>query len=523
MYREVHVVEIREVLRLWLRRVSFRGIARLSGIDRKTIRRYVGAAERAGLDREGGEDQLSDALVGEVAHEVQSRGPGRHGSTWAICEAHRDRLEGWIGDGLKLTKVRVLLQRHTGESVPYRTLHRFARSELGFRKVKETVRVDDPEPGQEVQVDFGKMGWLKDKASGRRRVVWALILTAVWSRHSFVWLSHRQRLEDVIAGFERAWQFFGGVFPVVIIDNMKSVVDRADPLKPFINEAFMEYAQARGFVIDTARVRHADDKPRVERAVPYVRDSFFAGEDFASLTEAQSTAEHWCLYEAGKRIHGTTCRRPLDAFSAGEQGLLLELSEDSYDPADWRDATVQRDRHVRFDYALYSAGSVGIGEKVKVRGDTSIVKIFHRGRLVRVHERQARGERSTLPDDIPEGRAAYASRDTEALLKVAREAGGMVGRYATCLLDKPQPWTSMRHVYRLLGLVRKYGAVPVEKACGRALEIDVIDVTRISRMVEQAIEGSSQGEPAPASSGGNLRFLRAPAEYQRTPKGGDNA
>lgn len=523
MYREVHVIEVREVLRLWLRKTSVRGIARLSGMDRKTIRRYLAAAETAGLDRGGGEEQLSDALVGEVTDEVQSRGPGRHGAAWLICEEHRELVKEWIDDGLKLTKVRVLLHRHTGKSVPYRTLHRFAHSELGFRKVKETVRVDDPEPGQEIQVDFGKMGWLNDKASGRRRAVWALIFTAVWSRHSFVWLSHRQKLEDVITGFERAWSFFGGVFPVVIIDNMKSVVKLADPLKPVINEAFMEYAQARGFVTDTARVRHADDKPRVERAVPYVRDSFFAGEDFSSLSEAQSTAEHWCLHEAGKRIHGTTCRRPLDAFSEHERGLLLALAEDTYDQPDWSEATVQRDRHVRFDYALYSVGDVGIGEKVKVRGDTKTVKIFHRGRLVRVHPRQERGKRCTHPDDIPDGRAVYACRDTHALLSQAQDAGRMVGRYAACLLDSPLPWTSMRHVYRLLGLVRKYGAAPVEKACGRALEIDVVDVTRISRMVEQALEGSPSEQVPASPRGNNLRFLRSASEYKRPMKGGNDA
>lgn len=522
MYREVHVVEVREVLRLWLRSMSVREIARRIGMDRKTVRRYVSAAQAAGLERGGGEEQLNDGLVGEVTHRVQHRDPGRHGASWEVCERHRERIEGWIEEGLKLTKVRVLLERHTGETVPYRTLHRYASSELGFRRVKETVRVDDPEPGQEVQVDFGKMGWLKEKGSGRRRAVWALIFTAVWSRHSFVWLSYRQKLEDVIRGFEQAWSFFGGVFPVVIIDNMRSVVDRADPLKPLINEAFMEYAQTRGFVIDTARVRHADDKPRVERTVPYVRDSFFAGEAFSDLSEAQSTAEHWCLHEAGKRIHGTTCRRPVDAFSERERGLLLPLSGDTYDPPKWGEATVQRDRHIRFDYALYSAGAVGIGEKVKVRGDTKVVKIFHRGRLVRVHPRQARGKRSTHADDIPEGRAAYACRDTEALLNQAKKAGAMVERYATCLLDSPLPWTSMRHVYRLLGLVRKYGAAPVDQACGRALEIDVVDVTRISRMVEQALEGSPS-QPAPASPEGSLRFLRAPSEYHRSLKGGDDA
>jgi transposase len=491
-------------------------------MDRKTVRRYVAAAEAAGLKRDEGEDQLSDAFIGEVTHRVQSRGPGRHGATWMLCEAHRGRLKGWVDKGLKLTKVRVLLERHTGQTVPYRTLHRFARSELGYRKVKETVRVDDPEPGQEIQVDFGRMGRIKDKVSGRLRVVWALIFTAVWSRHSFVWLSYGQRLEDVIAGFERAWSFFGGVFPVVIIDNMKAVVNRANPLKPVINESFMEYAQARGFVIDTARVRHADDKPRVERAVPYVRDSFFAGEHFADLREAQAAAEHWCLHEAGTRVHGTTCRRPLDAFAEVERELLLKVTEDFYDPPIWSEATVHRDRHVPFLCALYSAGDIDIGEKVKVRGDRRSVKIFHRGRLVRVHPRKPRGERSTHPDDIPEGRAIYARRDTQALLGQAKEAGVHVGQYASRLLDSPLPWTSMRHVYRLLGLVRRYGSAPVDQACSRALDIDVIDVTRISRIVEQAIERRSQPEQAPAPPGGTLRFLRAPTEYQRSFQGGDD-
>ena len=59
----------------------------------------------------------------------------------------------------------------------------------------------------------------------------------------------------LIAGCEAAWQFFGGVFATVIPDNMKAIVERSDPLEPRLNQAFVEYAQSRGFVIDPARVR----------------------------------------------------------------------------------------------------------------------------------------------------------------------------------------------------------------------------------------------------------------------------
>jgi transposase len=138
------------------------------------------------------------------------------------------------------------------------------------------VPVADGEPGAECQVDFGKMGLLDDPGTGRRRVAHALIFTAVYSRHCYVWLSFRQDLPAVIAGFEAAWAFFGGVFKVVIPDNMAAIVDRAHPTDPRLSQAFAEYAQARGFVIDPARVRRPTGKPRVERNVQFVRGSFFA-------------------------------------------------------------------------------------------------------------------------------------------------------------------------------------------------------------------------------------------------------
>lgn len=132
------------------------------------------------------------------------------------------------------------------------------------------------------------------------------------SRHSCVWLSFRQTVEDVIDGFEARWGFYGGVFKVVIPDNLKAIVDQADPASPRINPAFLEYAQARGFVVDPARVRRPQDKLRVERTVAYARDSMWAGEDFAGLADAQRRAEIWCRVKAGMPVHGTTRARPAE-------------------------------------------------------------------------------------------------------------------------------------------------------------------------------------------------------------------
>jgi len=517
-YREVHVVEVREVVSLWSGGKSMREISRLTGLDRKTVRRYVEAAKESGC-RAG--ERVTDELVGEVIGRVRAQGPGVRGESWAVCVSNRSLLEGWLEQEVPLSKVQELLQRHTGVVVPYRTLHRYAARELGFGGRRVTVRVADGKPGEELQVDFGAVGWIEEE--GRRRRVWALVMTAVVSRHQFVWLTYRQTLADVVAGCEAAWAFFGGVFRVLIPDNLKVIVDKADRDAPRLNLTFREYAEARGFVVDPARVRHPQDKGRVERGVQYVQTSFFAGEVFVSLAQGQAAAERWCRVTAGERIHGTTRQRPKEHFEREERQLLLPTPEAVFEIAPWSEPRVQRDHHVTVAKALYSVPTAYIGQKVMVRNGRDLVRIYHRGQLIKVHPRVGPGQRRTDPADYPPGVRELACRDQEALLGQARAAGSAIGTYAERLLAAPQPWGRMRHVYRLLGLVRRYAAPAVEQACGRALEVDVVDVTRVARMLEQAIEKDPQ-QPRPgagAPARGQLRFLRQASEY-RLARGGDH-
>jgi hypothetical protein len=243
-YREVHVIEVKEVVRLWSLGESQRSMARLTGLDRKTVHRYVQAAQESG-GRPG--EPVSEALVGEVIGRVRAQGPGVRGSSWSVCSAHRERLAGWLEESIPLSKVQELLSRHTGVKVPYRTLHRYAVKELGLGGRRTTVRLAEGQPGEELQIDFGAVGFLCEE--GRRRRVWALVLTAVVSRHLFVWLTYQQSVTDVVAGCEAAWKFFGGVFRVLIPDNLKAIVVKADRDCPRLNAAFQEYSQERGFVV----------------------------------------------------------------------------------------------------------------------------------------------------------------------------------------------------------------------------------------------------------------------------------
>ena len=187
-------------------------------------------------------------------------GPAGKSQAWETIAAQHEQIQAWLKQDLTLTKVHTQLVR-TGVVVSYRTLHRYATTELGFGQRQTTLPVADCEPGSELHVAFGRLGLVTDAEDGRRRVVQGLIFTAVYSRHMFVWPTYRQTLGEVIAGFEAVWAFFGGVFAVVIPDNMKAIVDKADATDPKLNDAFRQYAQARGFGVDPTRIRSPRDKP----------------------------------------------------------------------------------------------------------------------------------------------------------------------------------------------------------------------------------------------------------------------
>lgn len=522
-FREVSVNEIREVLRLWLGvpglpEPGLRTIAAHCGVDRKTVRRYVAAAEAAGLSRCDCVEALDDGLIGTVAEAVRPVRLRGHGAAWEQLVGFEDQITRWVaGDGehppLSITKIEVLLARQ-GCVVPYRTLLRFASERCGFGRKDTTVRVADGDPGVECQIDFGYLGMLTDAADGRRRKVYALIFTAVFSRHMFVWLTYSQTRSAVIAGCEAAWEFYGGVFAVLIPDNLKPVIACADAVNPQFTQGWLDYASHAGFVTDPARVRSPKDKPRVERAVQYVRGNYWAGETFIDLEHAQQAAQRWCRQTAGTRIHGTTCARPVEVFAAEEQPRLLPVPA-VYDVPVFKRVKVHRDFHAEVAKALYSLPEQWIGVTLDVRADSSLVKFYHRGQLVKVHPRQPPGGRSTDRADLPEHKTGYALRDLTRLIAACAAHGPNIGIYAERILDDPLPWTRMRTVYRLQGLVRRYGAARVDQACSLSLDLDVVSVNKIGSMLEHATENTTPTLPQ-AVGHTSTRFSRDPSEFSST-------
>jgi hypothetical protein len=212
------------------------------------------------------------------------------------------------------------------------------------------------------------------------------------------------------------------------------------------------------------------------------------------------------------RIHGTTRTRPAEAFALLEAPVLLAAPTQPYDTPTWGVAKVHRDHHIQVAKALYSIPGALIGEQVTVRVDSRLVKVLFRGQVVKIHPKQPPGRRSTDEADLPSEVTVYALRDLDKLQAMAARHGQAIGAYAAALLDIPLPWTKMRQVYRLLGLVKKFGPAPVEQACVRALECEVVDVGLIARIVARAAE-TDPPTPARTVIAAANRFARDEAEF----------
>jgi transposase len=509
-FREVSMIEVREVLRLVLAGVPKKRVARLVGVDPKTVRAYAKAAAEAG-GAPGSE--VSDELVADVLNQLQAwRKEREHGESWALCEREREFIDDKLKNGVRLTKVGKLLRRR-GVEVPYATLYRYAREELGFGRKRSTIPVEDGQPGKELQVDVGWVLTLEPGEDGRRRRVRAFIFTASVSRHRFVYPCLDEKTERAIEACEAAWAFYGGVFEVLIPDNTKAIVARADPLDPLINKTFLEYSQARDFVVDAARVRKPQDKGKVERAVSHVRDDCFGGEKLSTVEDARRHAVWWAQNEYGMRRHSTTNRLPKEHFETIEKPHLKPVPDAPYDVPSWSEPKVGRDQLAQVQGALYSLPERFIGKRLTARADRALVRFFDSGIVVKVHERKRKGERAIDANDYPPEKSVYARRDLDFLKRQAERHGEAIGLFAKVLLDGPLPWTKMRRVYALLGLVKRYGAARVEDACQLALINDMLDVKRLRRMLESPRRRDVEPTPSPATVIPIARYLRPSSTY----------
>ena len=376
------MIDITEILVHWYAGRSQHELAASLGVDRKTIRKYVAPAIAAGIAPGGparSQEQWADLVRGWFPELVDTR---LQQVTWPAIEVHRDYIVEQLKAQVTAATIHQRLRDEQGLQASVASFRRWLRANLPEETRRNAVRVlgDTPSAGQEAQVDYGRLGMWTDPSTGKRVTVWAFAMVLSHSRHIFVRPVLKMDQQAWTAAHVEAFAFFGGVPARIVPDNLATGVDRADLYDPKLNRAYAELAEHYGVLIDPARARKPRDKARVERPMPYIRDSFWRGRQFTTLAQMQTAAVAWCRDVAGQR----NCR-PLDGaapaavFAAVEQATLQPLPHRVFELATWSTCTVGPDIHVKVGKALYSVPWRLIGQKLDARATWNTVQLFHKG------------------------------------------------------------------------------------------------------------------------------------------------
>jgi transposase len=470
-----------------------REIARATGIDRKTIRRYAGKAVPANSP-------------GVATGSPEQNPPPRPPAHTSACEPWREFIAAQLE--LKRNAMAIyqdLVDTH-GFAHGYNSVKRFV-ARLCAREPEQFDRLEFA-PGEEAQVDYGEGALTWDAVSRRWRRPRLFVMTLRYSRRSFrrvVWKSGQREWAEL---HEQAFRYFGGAVRYVVLDNLKEGVIKPDLYEPELNAVYAALLAHYRCVADPARVRDPNRKGSVENAIQHTQSTALKGRRFDSLQAQNDFLEHWECNWAAKRIHGRE-KRQVQAMFEQERSSLTPLPLAHFAFFEELVRTVCDDTTIRVDSSNYAARPAAIGSKVTVRLYAHLVEIRDRntGTLLRTHARSERPGATVLPD---EERPFNPSRQTELLWKLAGQIG------PNCLAICRQ-WfaregrVGQRRMWGLVGLARKHPAAMVEQACMRAALEQRATLKAITLMVAELAERASATAPPPLTQQDDL--IRDASDY----------
>jgi transposase len=495
------MADVKEILVQWDAGQGVSAIAAALGYSRPTVRKYIEAGGRAGLQR--GERRRSEATWEQLAADTVQR-VSRQREPGAVAKevaAYHDYLATRVGE----VRPSVLFQRlrdEQGLAVSWGTFYRYVRAHWPDRLATAThvtVRLDDPPAGDEAQVDFFYVGRWSDPELERTRKLYAFLITLSHSRHAFLYPVLAEDSAAWLGGHVAAFSFFGGAPRRLVPDNLSAGVIKASRYDPRLNRAYGELARYYGCIVDPARAATPTDKPRVERNVSYARESFFRGrlDDFRQVGRMREAAERWSLDVAGQRVHGTTGERPLLAFREREQAQLLPLPQTPWELVSWSQALVHPDCHVYLSRVGYSVPYRYVGQRLDVREGPRVVELYSGRTLVWTHARRDHG-RATVPGHYPERAQAFLRATPQACLLKAEAIGTATATTVRALLEL-HALHNLRQVQGILRLAERYDAVRLERACVRALGVGDGRYQTVRGILERGLEDVPlEDEAAPA-------------------------
>jgi transposase len=347
-------------------------------------------------------------------------------------------------------------------------------------------------PGDQAQVDWGHFGHV---AIGRaRRPLMAFVAVLSFSRQIFLRFCLDARMENFLRGHLGAFAAWQGVPRVILYDNLKSaVLERYGDAIRF-NPALLDFAAHYRFEPRPVAIARGNEKGRVERAIRFVRDAFFAARTFADLDDLNAQADAWCNGPAADRRNpdgrGGAVR---DAFME-DAAHLLKLPDNPYPVIERVTVSVGKTPYVRFDLNDYSVPHTQVGKTLTVLADPDQLRVVNGHEVLACHPRSyGKGEQiedpahlQALADQKRQSRRcratdqlAVAAPASQTLLLRAAERGDNLGAITAGLMR----------------LWRRYGAAELEAAIHDALNRGVPHPNAVRLALERRREARGQAPP----------------------------
>jgi hypothetical protein len=285
----------------------------------------------------------------------------------------------------------------------------------------------------------------------------------------------------------------GGCPKILVPDNLKAAVVKADRYEPELNRVMEDFANHYGFVVIPARVRKPQDKALVENQVKIIYSRVYArlrNQRFFSLEELnQALAEKTMEHNQTRMQRKDYSRR--EKFLADEKHLLRPLPETEFEMKYYTELRVEQNNCIYLgrDKHYYSVPYTYIGEKVQVIYTRTLVKLFNENKLIAVHERMTGFGYTVLSEHLCSAHRHYNARNPDYYIETARKKSGTLARLITAIFSNSTrpPELSYKSCDGLLSLSRKSDPVRFEKACQIAINENVPTY----RFVKSLIEGKS--------------------------------
>ncbi|HYN44851.1 MAG TPA: IS21 family transposase [Candidatus Limnocylindrales bacterium] len=484
----INMSKVKQIIRLKENGVGLRAISKSMGISRNTVKKYLQLIEDKGYTFEALLTKQEEELEGVLSSPDQASQIRYEDLEKAFPhiekELNRTGVNRWILWGEYKEKY------PGGYSYPHFCM--YLRQWMGTKKA--TMHFEHT-PADKMFIDFAgkKLHWV-DPTTGEVNTVEMYVAILGYSQLTYAQAVPSQKKGDFIAATENALHYFGGVPQVLVPDNLKSAVHKADKYEADLNADFSDFANHYNTSVLPARSFKPRDKSLVENAVSIVYSRIYAplrDQVFHSLQALNAAVSDQLEIHNNKPFQKTPQSRR-ERFLAEESDKLKPLAQDRYEMKRFKFVTVMKNCHIILsdDKHYYSIPYRFIGRKVKMVYSHSQVSVYYNKERIAFHKRDAKYfGYTTMKDHLPSAHQFVADWNPDKFLSWAARIDPKVTHYISMILEaKTYPEQAYRSCVGILSQEKKVGRKRLIDAIERAVHYGAYNYKIIQRILAGGLD-----------------------------------